>query len=94
MTEKIIEMHLIFIGQVHGVGFRAVAATLANEMGLKGSVRNLHDGTVEVLIQGSKETLNKFIKILKQHFDKKIHQVIIDEEEHPTMPYDRFITIK
>lgn len=90
MTEEIIEMHLIFIGHVHGVGFRVTSATLANEMGLKGSVRNLHDGTVEVLIQGSRYSLNQFIENLKKHFDKKIHQVIVDDNKTLEKPYNDF----
>ncbi len=36
-------------GRVQGVGFRAWVVRLADELGIRGWVRNRHDGTVEVL---------------------------------------------
>ena len=42
----------IIQGQVQGVGFRASCSRRALGMGLKGWVRNLQDGSVEVQAEG------------------------------------------
>lgn len=48
---SIISKHIIISGRVQGVGFRRYVLKVANQFGLKGWVRNLLDGRVEVLIQ-------------------------------------------
>ena len=52
-------------GRVQGVGYRYFTQNLANTMGLSGWVRNLPDGTVEVLGIGGKEELERFLHKLK-----------------------------
>jgi acylphosphatase len=47
-------------GLVQGVGFRYFVLRRAIERGLRGSVRNLPDGRVEVLAQGTEEALERF----------------------------------
>ena len=47
-------------GLVQGVGFRYFVLRRALERGLRGSVRNLPDGRVEVLAQGAEEALMRF----------------------------------
>jgi len=44
--------HIIFTGRVQGVGFRFTAHRIARRHGLTGFVRNLSDGSVEMLAQG------------------------------------------
>jgi len=53
-------------GRVQRVGFRRYVLDLAQEMGLTGYVRNLSDGSVEVFVQGSKDTVREFIEALKR----------------------------
>lgn len=43
---------LVLSGHVQGVGFRAYAHRHANDQGVTGYVRNLTDGTVEMVIEG------------------------------------------
>jgi acylphosphatase len=45
-------------GHVQGVGFRQFAGRRAQELGVTGLVRNLDDGTVEVIANGSKPQLD------------------------------------
>jgi len=53
-------------GRVTGVGFRYMAARRAAACpGLKGYVRNLGPGEVEVLAQGEAEELDEFISWLR-----------------------------
>ncbi|NJL26073.1 MAG: acylphosphatase, partial [Calothrix sp. SM1_5_4] len=52
--------HYLISGRVQGVGFRAFKHRRAVELGLRGWVRNLSDGRVEVLARGPGETLSQF----------------------------------
>lgn len=65
-THEIYEMHVVIKGKVQGVGFRALTRRHAMILGIKGTVRNLEDGTVEIYAQGSKQQLEKLIQILKE----------------------------
>ncbi|MBI2130387.1 acylphosphatase [Candidatus Woesearchaeota archaeon] len=58
-------IHLIVSGRVQGVFFRANTSKKANELGLKGYVKNMPDGNVEVVAQGSEEKLDEFIDFLR-----------------------------
>ena len=55
-------LHVIFLGQVQGVGFRWKVCALAERYQLSGSVQNLDDGSVEVYAAGSKKKLEKFLQ--------------------------------
>jgi len=45
-------------GRVQGVGFRWFVEREAHILGMSGWVRNNHDGSVEVLAQGTREQLS------------------------------------
>jgi len=51
-------------GRVHGVYFRGTAAARAREMGITGYARNLPDGRVEVLAQGTDAAVEAFTQWL------------------------------
>ena len=53
-------------GEVQGVGFRNYTCKKAQQIGVRGWVRNLQDGRVEALAQGSKEQLSDFEQYLKR----------------------------
>lgn len=55
------ELHLFIKGRVQGVSYRANAAAMANKLGLKGWVRNLPDGRVELLAQGEEKNLKTLL---------------------------------
>lgn len=64
MSEEIVELHAIVSGKVQGVGFRATAKHVARKLGLKGTVRNLSDATVEIYAQGDVSLLEKFLNLV------------------------------
>lgn len=57
-------LHLFFTGRVQGVGFRHTAEEIGLKLGLTGWVRNLHDGRVEIVAEGSKEGLDALLENL------------------------------
>lgn len=52
-------------GLVQGVGFRYFTLKKAIEHGLKGYVKNLADGNVEIEVEGEDGIIKDFIKTLK-----------------------------
>lgn len=52
-------------GRVQGVGFRFFTQDKAQEYGIKGYVKNMYDGSVEVHAEGSEERLYGFVNDLK-----------------------------
>ena len=57
---------MIIHGSVQGVFFRANAKRIAESLGLKGYVRNIDDGCVEVVAEGSEEKLKELISFCKK----------------------------
>jgi acylphosphatase len=51
-------------GRVQGVYYRGTIATRARQTGINGYARNLPDGRVEVLAQGSEAAVEAFIQWL------------------------------
>lgn len=52
-----IARHYIVRGRVQGVGYRYFVNHTANTLGLRGWVRNLDDGSVEVLAMGTPDQI-------------------------------------
>ena len=52
-------------GRVQGVFFRSFTEERAQHLGLKGYVRNLPSGDLEVVAEGRRESLEKLIEYLK-----------------------------
>ena len=54
--------HVVFQGLVQGVNFRASCRERAAELGLRGWVRNLTDGSVEAIFEGPRELVEACIE--------------------------------
>ena len=61
MDNKAVRLEAMVYGRVQGVGFRAFVEVEALLLGLKGYVKNLPDGTVEIIAEGNEEALKKFL---------------------------------
>ena len=59
-------IHIIVTGRVQGVGFRYFTVRCANNLGLRGWVRNLPDGGVEAVIQGQDDSIEQMIELLQK----------------------------
>ncbi len=77
------KVHLLISGRVQGVGFRAAVSRKAKNLDLTGWVRNLKDGRVEIIIEGSEENTKKFIDwVRKGSFLSKVSDVKIERQEY------------
>ena len=61
-----LEFYAKVYGRVQGVGYRYFVKEKAQNLYIFGYVKNLEDGTVEVLAQGREENLQKLIEELKR----------------------------
>ena len=59
---------IIFKGRVQGVGFRFTAHSIARRCQLTGMVRNLPDGSVEMIVQGHPNDISDCIRDLEETF--------------------------
>ena len=53
-------------GRVQGVGFRGFAKRYGNALGLAGWVKNLYDGSIEIVAEGEKTKIEKYITLLEK----------------------------
>lgn len=74
---------LVVEGRVQGVGFRYTTKQIADEIGIKGTVRNNQDGTVSIEAVGQEEQVNRFIEKIKNNPTpfSKVDNVSIQEKE-------------
>jgi len=57
-----VRIHALVQGVVQGVGFRYFVLNAARTAGLVGYVKNLRDGSVEILAEGPREELERFAR--------------------------------
>lgn len=60
------QVHVLVSGKVQGVGFRAFTKEKADDLGIKGWVRNLLDGRVESVMQGPSDGIDKLLVAVKR----------------------------
>ena len=80
---------VIFAGRVQGVGFRFTVFNIANRCRLTGFVRNAADGSVEMIVQGCEDDIEKCLVDVRKTYDVDILETRI--EEVPINPqYEEF----
>jgi acylphosphatase len=72
--------HVYYAGQVQGVGFRYTAQALAGRAGVAGFVRNLPDRRVELVAEGPKGDVERFLESLRQAMDGYIESARVRDE--------------
>lgn len=55
-----VRMEVLYSGRVQGVGFRYTVKSLVPGYEISGSVRNMADGRVELVAEGTREELEAF----------------------------------
>ena len=59
-------VQIYYSGRVQGVGFRYTVKTQAQGYEVTGLVRNLLDGRVELVAEGSREELEDFLEAIRE----------------------------
>ena len=70
-------LHNFYSGRVQGVGFRYTVKVLASGFEVTGIIRNLSDGRVELVAEGTQEELEAFRRAIQ---DSEIGRFIRNEE--------------
>ena len=58
--------HVKISGRVQGVGFRHFTMKNAQDLNIKGWVKNMRDGTVEAVIAGAQKNIEEMVDRLKE----------------------------
>ena len=77
-------------GHVQGVGFRYFAIRAARQAGVTGTVRNLADGGVEAIAEGSASAISEFRAALERGPSYGHVTEVIETELRPTGSYASF----
>lgn len=78
---KINRKHIIFDGDVQGVGFRYEVSQVAQRLELTGWIKNLRDSTVEAEIQGEKDRIDYLLDFMNNHKRIKVTNMNVDTIE-------------
>ncbi len=70
--------HVYYSGSVQGVGFRFSAERAASSLGLTGWVKNLDDGRVEVVCEGTERDIQEFLAKIYSVFKMYIDDTAIE----------------
>jgi acylphosphatase len=71
---------VIYTGQVQGVGFRYTAHGIAAGYAVAGYVRNLPDGSVELVAEGEAEAVDSFLTALAERMTDYIGRATVQEQ--------------
>jgi len=75
-----IRRHVYYRGQVQGVGFRYTTVRVAGNYAVTGFVGNRADGTVEVVAEGERATVDAFLENLGEAMSGYIRETkVVDE---------------
>jgi len=87
MAQK--KVQVVYTGSVQGIGFRFTAERFANDYGVKGYVRNLPNGNVELVAEAEEKTLKDFLQAIIEDMGNKIDNYSVDWLP-PTGEFKRF----
>ena len=83
-------MRIIVTGKVQGVFFRAHAQDSAVKTGIKGWIRNLENGSVEIVAQGERENMEKFVNWCRRGPDSARVENVSAAKEHVAEKFTDF----
>jgi acylphosphatase len=66
------QIHVFFTGRVQGVGFRFTTEDIASDLGIRGWVKNLRDGRVEMVAEAEDVVLREFLVRINGYFSRYI----------------------
>ncbi len=91
MTQKeMVRLKAIVEGRVQGVGFRYFTQERAVFLGLTGWVRNRWEGTVELIAEGPREDIEKFLQAIRRGPRMGTTQNVKDDFQEATGEFNSF----
>lgn len=80
-----VRRRVLFHGRVQGVGFRYTTASIARRHPVVGFVRNLPDGSVELVAEAASPVLDQFLADIASEFagyirQQEVHEAARDEK--------------
>jgi acylphosphatase len=89
---KQIAKHIIFKGRVQGVGFRYTTHRAASRYDITGYVRNMPDGAVEGLFQGTDADIKACLNDIEDYFGGYLRDMQITDQPVNPQYHDFRIT--
>lgn len=94
-TDGLCRLHLRFVGEVQGVGFRWTATNVAKRLDLTGWVRNEYDGSVTAEIQGTESHVGAFFsQMLEEYRWRPIRYVVEDRDDIPVVAGEKRFEVR
>lgn len=84
---------IIVKGRVQGVFFRQSTKEIAQQLNIRGSVKNVPAGNVEIVATGTKEQLNKFTEWCKKGPPRAV-VTGVDVEVIPLKSFQHFMILR
>ena len=84
-------VHIIIFGKVQGVCFRLNTEKVANKLGVKGFVRNLPNGSVQVVAEGKRNLIGDLIAFCRKGKGSAEVTNILIGFKKPTKEFNDFI---
>lgn len=85
-------VHLLIKGKVQGVFYRASARDVAEQLELKGWIRNTEDDDVEAVACGDPDQVKEFIEWCKKGPSRaRVDKVIVTEKEDESFDSFRIV---
>ena len=69
-----------YSGSVQGVGFRATVVSLAWRRPVTGWVRNLADGRVQMLVEGTEKDVEAFLQAVRDHWKGYVEKEQVEKQ--------------
>jgi len=73
--------HIYFSGRVQGVGFRYTSREVAKRYEVSGWVKNLPNGSVEMIVEGASDQLRKYVADLSESTHGKVTDMQVTKSE-------------
>jgi acylphosphatase len=83
---------VLYTGRVQGVGFRWTTAEIATRFAVEGYVKNLSNGSVELVAQGKKSVVREFLDAVLARFRSHVRD--LQENSAPPQPDLRGFAIR
>jgi acylphosphatase len=66
MPDEVVRVRATARGRVQMVGYRAFVYRHALDLGIRGEVRNLPDGSVECLMEGPRDDVDRLVELMRE----------------------------